>query len=65
MNQFMISVNSFCPLLHLYRYNSKTRNAPSNKKFHKQIKKLHTKVKKDLEKFPLIDSNLIELNLCK
>ena len=38
--------------------NSKTENVPSNKKAHKKIEKLHTKIKKDLEEFSWIDSNL-------
>ena len=28
------------------------KNAPSNKRTPKQIEKLHTKIKKDLEEFP-------------
>ena len=46
----------------LYRYKSKKKKAPSNKKAQKQIEKLHTKIKKDLEEFQWTDSNLIYLN---
>ena len=47
----MIFLTLFVHYYILYRYNRKTKNAPSNKKTDKQIEKLHTKIKKDLEEF--------------